>query len=255
MSIDTKTGEIFETADQAEDDPHMIAKINGIVPKIVFPFVAKNDIRFYLNGINIRQLDENTGGVMICASDGHRLIVVRDPDGWVEEELTVAIHKDGLKHASADGEFVVMSNGSAWWQSSTALPLFIQPGNSRIDGKFPRFEAILHQIHGFEEGIHGAVNPDFLRDALAIDTGSAMPSIRFWTKRDDMSPLIFKVDQVAGLEAVGAVMKLRESSDRLPTWIPAPEPFELTRELEPMKRAAEKADKPLNTVGNGEARG
>lgn len=128
MTTDTSTGEMFETeGGSSVVVRHMIAKINGIVPKILFPFVAKQDIRYYLNGINIRPLIE--GGVMISASDGHRLIVVRDPEGFVDREIIVSVLKDGLKHGTADGEFIVMSDGASWWQSSTASPLFIQPGN------------------------------------------------------------------------------------------------------------------------------
>ena len=253
MNTDTKTGEIFsEAAADAKEEtpPHMIAMVNAIAVKIVFPFVAKNDIRFYLNGVNIRPLDD--GGVMIAACDGTRLIVVRDPDGWVDREMIVSVHKDGLKHAAADGQFVVMSNGSAWFQDNVALPRFIQPGDSRVDGDFPRFEKVL-DIEGFEEGIFGAVNPGFLRDALAIDAAPA-PSIRFWTRRDDDSPLIFQVEQVAGLEAIGAIMKMRGVPSVLPAWLPRPGPFELTQEarLSAVMREQTKParDKPLNTAGD-----
>ncbi len=253
MTTDTSTGEMFETeGGSSVVVRHMIAKINGIVPKILFPFVAKQDIRYYLNGINIRPLIE--GGVMISASDGHRLIVVRDPEGFVDREIIVSVLKDGLKHGTADGEFIVMSDGASWWQSSTASPLFIQPGNSLIDGQFPRFEGIFRNSHRYTEGIRGAFNPSYLRDALAIDTGSQTPSIRFWTNpHDEHSPLIFKVDQVAGLEAVGAVMSLRGQADRIPTWIPMPGDFELTRELDPAPPKKPVKDTPVNTVGNNES--
>jgi hypothetical protein len=243
--IDKSTGEMAGVS----PDPYMIAQINSMAVKIVSPFIAKSDIRYYLNGINLRPLE--AGGVMVSASDGHRLIVVRDPTGYVDHEITVTVHKDGLKHAAADGQFVVMSDGAAWFQNAVATETFIQPGNSVIDGRYPRFEAVL-VMAGFEEGIRGPVNPEFLRAALAIDTGSRPPSIRFWTKNDDLTPLIFMCDQVAGMEVVGAIMKMREVSDRLPVWIPRPAPFELTSEssLEPESRETKaKADKPLNTVG------
>lgn len=218
-----------ETQDAANTEPpRMIARINSVAAKIVFPFAAQDDIRYYLNGINIRPLDDETGGVMVCACDGHRLIVLRDPDGYVEEEIIVRVVKDALKHAKTENTFDVMSNGAVIFNDKHGLPLFIQPGNSLIEGKFPRFEHILNLV-GYRDGISGAVNADYLRDALRIDTGNQLPSIRFWT-RDNDSPLIFTFDQVAGLEAVGAIMKLRDAYDLLPRWIPEPSAFELTQE-------------------------
>lgn len=254
MTTDTKTGEMFGDDDSNPNEPpHMVARINAIAAKIVFPFIAQKDVRIYLCGLNIRPLQPD-GGVMITASDGARLIVVRDPDGWVDRELIVAVSKDGLKHALADGEFVVMSNGSAWFQDDIAQPLFIQPGNSVIDGQYPRFEGVLHLRAGYLEGIYGTVNADYLRDALAVDTGGSVPTIRFWTGLDESSPLLFKVDQVSGLEAVGAIMKMREERSDLPTWIPIADSFELLRERAPEEKARRSAavDKPLNTAGKGE---
>jgi hypothetical protein len=44
-------------------NPHQAAQLRQ-----GFPFAAKQDIRFYLNGVNIRPLDD--GSVMVVASDG-----------------------------------------------------------------------------------------------------------------------------------------------------------------------------------------
>jgi hypothetical protein len=255
MTTDTKTGEMFMDEDgkmQFKEPPHMVARINAVAVKIVFPFIAQKDVRLYLCGMNIRPLE--AGGVMISATDGHRLIVVRDPDGYVEEELIVAVSKDAIKHCAVESEWIVMSNGNAWVQDAvTAAQTFIQPGNSRIDGQYPRYEGILTMRSNHREGIHGAVNPDFLRDALAIDTGSTSPTIRFWSTVDGSGALLFRVDQAAGLDAVGAIMPLRNVERELPTWIPHPGAFELLQETPPQKKPA-KADKPLNTAGKGETR-
>jgi DNA polymerase III sliding clamp (beta) subunit (PCNA family) len=92
--------------------PHLIARITAVAVKMVFPFVAKQDIRFYLNGINIRPLED--GSVMVVATDGHRYVVVRDPNGFAEREITVMVDKDALKHATtAKHTLDVMSNGNA----------------------------------------------------------------------------------------------------------------------------------------------
>lgn len=203
----------------ADQEPHhMIARISAVAVKLVFPFVAQQDIRFYLNGINIRPLKD--GSAMVVATDGHRYIVVRDPHGYVEKEIIVTISKDALKHAaSAKHTLDVMSNGAAMISGEVAQPLFIQPGNSLVEASFPRIERVASTV-GYKEGITGAVNPRYLADALAIGK-SFGNSIRFFT-RDSDSPLTFVLGGLGDLECFGGIMKMRESFDTLPTWFPVP---------------------------------
>lgn len=219
----------IEGADEASNEaPHMIARVTAVAIKMVFPFMAKQDIRYYLNGVNIRPLED--GSVMVVATDGHRYVVVRDPHGYAEKEIIVTIDKDALKHATnAKHTLDVMSNGAAQISGEVAQPLFIQPGNSLIaDAKFPRIERIASTV-GYKEGISGAVNPRYLNDALCI--GKAFgESIRFFT-RDSDSPLTFVLGGIGELECFGGIMKLRESFDALPTWFPAPGEIETLEDV------------------------
>jgi hypothetical protein len=201
-----------------QEAPHMIARISAVAVKLVFPFVAQQDIRFYLNGINIRPLED--GSAMVVATDGHRYIVVRDPHGYVEKELIVTVSKDALKHAAnAKHTLDVMSNGAAMISGEVAQPLFIQPGNSLVDAKFPRIERVASTT-GYKEGISGAVNPRYLNDALTIGKVFG-ESIRFFT-RDNDSPLTFVLGGIGELECFGGIMKMREAFDALPNWFPTP---------------------------------
>jgi DNA polymerase III sliding clamp (beta) subunit (PCNA family) len=205
----------------------MIARISAVAVKLVFPFVAQQDIRYYLNGINIRPLED--GSAMVVATDGHRYIVVRDPHGYVEKELIVNISKDALKHATnAKHTLDVMSNGTAMISGDVAQPLFIQPGNSLVEATFPRIERVASMI-GQKEGINGAVNPRYLADALAIGK-SFGNSIRFFT-RDSDSPLTFVLGGLGDLECFGGIMKLRDSFEALPAWFPKPGEVETLADL------------------------
>ncbi|WP_233854026.1 hypothetical protein [Paraburkholderia sp. HD33-4] len=214
---------VQDTAPHANGPRRMIARVNAMVLKIVFPFMAQEDIRYYLNGINIRPLVLEDG-VMVVATDGHRYVVVRDQHGYAEEEIIVSIKKDALKSCNTKSTFDVMSNGSAMVNDETGQEQFIQPGNSLIEGTFPRIENIASAI-GYKEGISGAINPAYLNDALKI--GQHFGSIRFFT-RDQDSPLTFVVGGLGDLEVFGGIMKMRDSFEQLPRWFPRPVPFELT---------------------------
>lgn len=208
--------------DSAKESPHMIARVNAMAIKSAFPFIAQNDIRYYLNGVNIRPLDD--GSVMVVATDGHRYVVVRDQHGFAEREIIVTVKKDALKSCNAKSTLDVMSNGSSMVNDEGGIPQFIQPGNALIEGQFPRIENVASVI-GYSEGISGAINPQYLKDALAI--GQHFGSIRFFT-RDADSPLTFVVGGLGDLEVFGGIMKMRDSFDQLPAWFPRPVPFELT---------------------------
>jgi DNA polymerase III sliding clamp (beta) subunit (PCNA family) len=201
-----------------QEAPHLIARVSAVAVKLVFPFAATQDIRYYLNGVNLRPLED--GSVMVVATNGHRYIVVRDPHGFVEREVIVSISKDAIKHASnAKHTLDVMSNGTAMFSGEVAQPLFIQPGNSIIEGDFPRIERVASTI-GYKEGINGAVNPSYLADALSV-AKSFGNSIRFFT-RDNDSPLNFVLGGLGDLECFGGIMKMRDSFDALPAWFPEP---------------------------------
>lgn len=200
---------------------HMVARVNAMAIKVAFPFMAQNDIRYYLNGINIRPLDD--GAVMIVATDGHRYIVIRDQHGYVEDEIIVSVKKDALKSCNAKSTLDVMSNGSAMINDEQGQPQFIQPGRSTVEGNFPRIENVASAL-GYSEGISGAINPAYLKDALTI--GQYFGSIRFFT-RDADSPLMFVVGGLGDLEVFGGIMKMRDSFEQLPTWFPKRAPFDL----------------------------
>lgn len=203
---------------EAANAPHLVARVSAIAVKLVYPFIARNDVRHYLNGVNIRPLED--GSTMVVASTGHRYIVVRDPGGFAEREIIVSISKDALKHAtSARHTLDVMSNGSAMFSDQVAQPLFIQPGNSVIEAEYPRIERFA-TLAGYREGIVGAVNPKYLYDALEIGKTFG-DSIRFFT-RDADSPLTFVLGGLGDLECFGGIMKLRDSIATLPDWLPPP---------------------------------
>jgi len=204
--------------------PHLIARVNSIAIKAAFPFVSSDDVRYYLMGVNLRPLED--GSVMIAATDGHRFIVIRDREGFIEDEIVVHVAKDAIKHADSKVTFDVMSNGQVLWNDQVTTPVFIQPGNSIIDGKFPRIETVVDTL-GYQEGISGAVNMSFLSDALKIKVGSKAPSIRFFT-RDSDSPLLFLLGGIGEIEILGGIMKTRGDAEWLPTWLPAPGAFELS---------------------------
>lgn len=201
----------------------MLARINSICVKALFPFVATEDVRLYLCGINLRPLDE--GGVMITATNGHMIGCMRDPEGYAEKELIVSVNKDGMKHCQIKHTFDVMSNGAVMVSDEHANPLFLQPGNSLMyegDGNpYPRIEKVA-TLNGYNEGLRATLNPQYLEAALKF--GKHFGAIRFFSASQDAGkPVMFTLSAIGELEAFGAIMPMAEGVSTLPTWLPKPD--------------------------------
>ena len=61
-----------------------LARINPKYFAAMYQCAAKNDVRYYLNAVNIERHPD--GGVIIAATNGHFLGVIHDPDGWIHED-------------------------------------------------------------------------------------------------------------------------------------------------------------------------
>jgi hypothetical protein len=190
------------------------ARVSAKAIKIASIFSAKDDIRTYLKGVNIRPLSDGTA--MISASDGHTAIVLRDENGFVGKEVTISICKDLLKYANNPSNvFVVFDNGKVVVQNIHSEEIFIQPGNSLIDGKFPRLEKTI-KFEGYKKGILGSYNPKYLFRAITLSKEFA-GSISFFHK-EDVDVLIFSIEShELSLDCIGAIMPMHGEAT-LPTW-------------------------------------
>lgn len=194
-----------------------IARINACVLKIAFPYIPKDDNRPEFNGLNIRKLGDGKYDVMISATDGTRMVACKDHGGYAEEEIIVKVSIDAIRHANAGNTFNVMSNGSAMICNNHGDPVFIQPGNSLINAKFPDVKKIINP-DGYAEGFSGRLNINYLRDAISAVEKCRFASVRLWTK-DEKSPFIFSYKTNIGLDVVHVIMAMRDDGNGFPLWI------------------------------------
>ena len=77
-----------------EQHDMLVCRVNSMAIKLAHPFIAENDVRYYLCGVNIRPLEDGTA--MVVATDGVRFIIIRDPAGYAETEVISHISKDAI---------------------------------------------------------------------------------------------------------------------------------------------------------------
>jgi DNA polymerase-3 subunit beta len=187
---------------------------------------AKNDVRFYLNGVFL-----DTVAGRIAATDGHRLFcgslpAIRDgepgiilPRAVVEAACKAAKampkrtreHAVAVVAASLAGRGVTVSLPLAGWQMTV----------DRVDGRFPDYDRVIPRT---VSGLAAEYNPEYLADArdalglwLGIGNGTAHVRTYFngGADRADAACVVTG----AGVAALAVVMPMRVDNPELPECI------------------------------------
>ena len=140
---------------------HDKLRISAKLVALVTPFMAKADIRYYLNGINIRP--HASGGAVICATNGHVLGAVHDPDAECEREVILCISPATIAalKARGSGRQLVMRHGRvAVVDGETEVAL--QPGDPIIEGNFPQYQNVIPPAARLRPGLTGHFNTAYI---------------------------------------------------------------------------------------------
>lgn len=112
--------------------------------RVAFDFTSKEETRYYLNGVFVEP--HPVAGVMLTATDGHRLICIRDETGYADESAIIRLDKRELDyHKSA-----VIEN-----DSSNGL-------GTRIDGTYPDYKRVIPKVDVSKPFQIGSFNCDYV---------------------------------------------------------------------------------------------
>jgi DNA polymerase-3 subunit beta len=140
-----------------------IARVNPKYFAAVNCFAAKQDVRYYLNGVHIEP--HPTQGVVMVATNGHVLAVMHDPEGWIDPEcesiivatpssrLLTACKKKGYTketcHQEVSALWISENAGLVTWGDVKSEPApfglktLASEKISIIDAKFPNWKRVL----------------------------------------------------------------------------------------------------------------
>ena len=192
---------------------------------------AKQDIRYYLNGILIEKAPKSKGkdnGLLVAATDGHRLVAAHDenaefssnmPDSLIVQfgteslrsiRLAKSLDKSVALEVSDTDVFV--SIGESCFQDSKL-----------IDGKFPDWRKVVHDREGSPTGWYNASYiADFDTVAHHLDHFRGKKERSITIRADDA--LSSAIVYFAGIDyAFGMLMPMRIDDDvSLPAWAIGP---------------------------------
>lgn len=196
------------------------ASITARFLPMIAPFVAKNDIRYYLCGVNVRRAPEHLGGIYLSASNGHVLSIIHDKDGTLEgpeESIIVKINPDLLKACKAKPIAGLHQKVLVTGYRVTVAPDFdmigaeleqyVMPGRALVFGNFPDVTRVIPNFAKLKPGMNCVLKAEYLAlfDKVAGKNGR-YNGVRFW-QENSADAVVVQIDTIP--EFLGVVMPMR----------------------------------------------
>lgn len=193
--------------------------INPIYLKALVRIAAKQDIRYYLNGVLFQATPE---GKFYVATDGHRIAVFHE--GWGTDkpsEANIIIPRQVIEQMQVARQIkqgtLTRGEGVKWTLDSYAdASLNFTP----IEGKYPEWRRI------FPEKVSGApgdYNMGYVADfvSLAQDAGDAIPSVGVLLWQNGIESAVVTT---SNKEFIGLLMPVRVNDHKgngmnMPQWV------------------------------------
>lgn len=206
------------------ENKHAKLRLTAKLLPIIAPFIAKADIRYYLNAINVRP--HRDGGAIICATNGHALGAIYDRDADCEHEVILRFDARMQQACAAgltnDRRVVMIGERLAVIESGDA-DVYIQPGRAEIEALYPRYERVIPKLDVLQPGLPDMFSAQLI--ALAQKAAAAAGKALAKKSHGDVGLTFFSVKGIrdstavfrlsCAPEFVGVMMPIRGDS-RLP---------------------------------------
>ena len=198
--------------------------INARALKAAAICASTEETRFYLNGVNV---ETDAAGHTLTATDGHRLVAIRQPhaaDNTTTEcpSFILPLHMIAkLKIGKRAPDFATLTyDGGKLALSFDGLTI----AGEAIDGTFPAARRVAYgAFHNEDAGKPAQFNPAYIGDfgkVAEILKGSKPQSLTILP--NGLNPALIDFGPVDGVEAFGVLMPVRTSPSTLlgpmPAW-------------------------------------
>jgi len=194
---------------------------------------AKDDVRFYLNGIYCRPAPDGKGGVQVCATDGHRLVIVTDRNGICEEPFIIRFDPTSITklkgtkvgHVTVvltdSGDVHVTAYGIEGLSDKPLLSSFAEI----VDGRYPDIDAVMPNKAPASGTPIISVNPFYLKDLCEVNKilGNKHNTISLFGGEtiNNAITCLFSASANPAIHVIACIMPVRvESSLHMYMWSP-----------------------------------
>ena len=201
--------------------------------KILYPFMAQGDIRYYLNAIHIEPHPD--GGAILVATNGHMMMVIRDIEAVCTEKQTFKLNRDALRYCAVrkgcgKTPVVLINPITERLTIYDVEELYIQPGKCLSllpKSGYPNYKKVIPKFSDLKTGFADVVCSRYIVEAAKIAFGrkSYREGIRFWQAAKSGS---IAVEFPFMPELLGIIMPRHEDCNPLVHWVKnfAPRPTE-----------------------------
>lgn len=197
-------------------------KVNAKHIRYALRFAAVEDVRYYLNGIHIRPAP--TGGIIIEASDGHTAALFHDPAGECDKPAIIKLSPDAAKHCARRkhdrGDRQLIVDGERAAIVCDGEEQFVQPGDCRIDGKFPDITSVIAKLGVLVPGTPPTFDERLLRRFTFDKRDTQYGGLQLFHQPKDggYSAIVIRVPLYP--EFIGLLMPMHmDAMDPLPEWV------------------------------------
>lgn len=196
----------------------------------VAPFVARNDIRFYLNGFLVEKAPH--GGVYVVGTDGTTMAIDYDAGGRIDgaerviarfdRSLSVACRaalrsllKDKMRVRLDDNRLTINIDE----EPTRKTEAYVKAGEAVIDGNYPKWREVLPKFDALKPGMNCKVNSTMLARfaEVAADKGANELSYYQWSagiKLWQAEPEEVVAIQIPTIQTmIGLLMPMRDLRD------------------------------------------
>jgi hypothetical protein len=192
--------------------------------KMLYPFMAQRDIRYYLNAIHIEPHAD--GGAILCATNGHMMLIIRDVEAVCTEQQTFKLNRDALRYCapmrgSLIKPMVYINPITERLTISDIEEKYIQPGKCLsalpVSG-YPKYEKVIPKFSALKPGFVDSVNSRYIHQVvqLAFDKKHRFEGVRFWQTGKNSA---IAVEFPQHSEIIGIIMPMHGDSNPLVSWI------------------------------------
>jgi hypothetical protein len=195
--------------------------MRSIISAKYLPLLAEfrappDDVRYYLHGIAIEP--HEIEGAYLCATDGHRLVVIHDEMGVAESGACI-VNPDPIVIAQAKGATLADFDGTYVDLQDEEEELILRARAPSLDGKFPDWRALVRDNE--RSGSPGSLSPDLIASIRKAPFPKRAPKqAMFFTDTD--KPSIIRLPQLPEIMVLIAPQRLDGAMRDVPEWVRRP---------------------------------
>jgi hypothetical protein len=191
-------------------------RISAVTVRSALHFAAKQDVRYYLEGVQVRPDDK--GGALAIGCDGHAMVCMRDESGFADRQCILPLTHADARHLKTAHTVCVDASGRPFIVDKNHEITWISP-KLEITASYPDIAKVLQPLTSYEEGLVGTFNPAYI-DRIKRAAPARYAQVRFFHekgKEPHNAASLFTL----GRHGFGLIMPMRGDDDALKLAVPA----------------------------------